>query len=788
MKITLLTLSILLACGLAQAATFTVTSTADAGAGTFRQAVIDANASAGIDDIVFSSGTDGFPILVTTGPCVVTESVNITGNGISNTVITGSGLSRILEITTDGVRLWVEDLSITNAVNSAVFVNAASGANFTNCVFALNNAGAGNGGAIQFIGTSSADTCRLMYCTLDLNGANNGAGIALESGRLFIYNSTISNNTATGQGGGLWANGGFCHAKNSTFSDNSADMGGGIYDDLLGLGSYFVNCTVANNNGTSEGGGIHSGGTTSVSQFSVYNCIFGDNISASGADMHLYGAFFGSFQFNIVESCVNVTGLCPVWFSTADPLLDPAGLVDNGGVTLTIALMPGSPAVDNGDSPFTVYLDQIDQLRCPNVDIGAFESNPGTNTTSAFPVSTCTDYTVPSGDETYTVSAVVMDTIPNSGGCDSIMTITMTINPAETSTFSANACASYTVPSGDETYTVAGTYMDTIPAFDGCDSIMTINLSIDNTSSSYSDIGCPTYTVPSGDETYGVPGVYNDTIPNAAGCDSIMTITVAIGASSTNSFSVFDCATYTVPSGDETYTSSGVFNDTIPNASGCDSVMTITVDIGNSTSTLTLTECKTYTTPSGNETFTIAGIYNTMDTIPNAAGCDSIITINLTLNVVNFGMNLAGGVYTSFATGAVYQWIDCATMTDIPGETNQSFTPTVNGDYAVVVTENGCTDTSACIEILDVGIDENDFSSLTKLYPNPSGGEFSIILPAKYEKIELKIYNSIGELIVEKTYSDIQQIGQNLQSEPGFYLIELRTPDNQVARLNIVLE
>ncbi|MDF3028033.1 MAG: hypothetical protein K0S23_2340 [Fluviicola sp.] len=131
---------------------------------------------------------------------------------------------------------------------------------------------------------------------------------------------------------------------------------------------------------------------------------------------------------------------------------------------------------------------QIDEIRASSIWADVTPSGAvSCNTTNTINVSACQSYEVPSGDETYVTSGTYMDTIPNAANCDSIITINLTIKNNTTATISPVACGSYTVPSGDETYMISGTYMDTIPNMAGCDSILTINLTISGSITYYQD-------------------------------------------------------------------------------------------------------------------------------------------------------------------------------------------------------------------------------------------------------------------------------------------------------------
>ncbi|MEO8150724.1 MAG: T9SS type A sorting domain-containing protein [Bacteroidia bacterium] len=343
---------------------------------------------------------------------------------------------------------------------------------------------------------------------------------------------------------------------------------------------------------------------------------------------------------------------------------------------------------------------------------------------SSIIIKQCYSYTSPSGNYTWTTSGTYNDTISNVAGCDSIITVNLKIFQDSYSTITVADCYSYTSPSGSYTWTSNGIYVDTIPNAKGCDSIITILLTI-NTSSfgSVSQAACSYYTSSSGNYTWSTSGIYQDTIPNAIGCDSIITINLTINHDAYFATTITACNSYTSPSGNYTWTSSGVYLDTIPNATGCDSIVTVILTLDKSYSTITIAACNNYTSPSGNYTYTSSGNYQ--DIIPNAVGCDSVITINLTINTVDTSVTANAPYLSSNVAGAAYQWMYCDSGL-IAGATNQSYNATANGSYAVIVFQNGCVDTSSCYPVLNVGIDENESQSAIKVYPDPAKNTITI--------------------------------------------------------------
>lgn len=174
---------------------------------------------------------------------------------------------------------------------------------------------------------------------------------------------------------------------------------------------------------------------------------------------------------------------------------------------------------------------------------------------------------------------------------------------------------------------------------------------------------------------------------------------------SASSLTTTVCDSYTAPSG-SIYTTSGNYVDVIPNAAGCDSTISIALTVNNSaTSSDVITACGSYTWIDGN---TYTADNNTATFLSSTvAGCDSTIQLNLyILALPDNSVSQNGTTLTADQVGATYQWIDCDNNTAIAGETGQTYTPLLTGNYAVEVTLNACTSTSSCFLVDYTGVDE----------------------------------------------------------------------------------
>jgi len=199
-----------------------------------------------------------------------------------------------------------------------------------------------------------------------------------------------------------------------------------------------------------------------------------------------------------------------------------------------------------------------------------------------------------------------------------------------------------------------------------------------------------------------------------------------------------------------------------------------------------VTECDNYIWIDGN--IYTANNTTATYTLTNAVGCDSVITLNLTITPYpNNNTNQSGAQLIANQQGATYQWLDCNNNNAIiSGETNQFYNFTTNGSYAVVVTFNNCTDTSNCKTVNVIGIKEDNRSSKLFIHPNPTR-EKLLITFEEFTTGVLSIKNYLGQIIKQEEFNSTKQLDISLDGPSGIYFLQLEV-DGQVITKKIVKE
>lgn len=389
-------------------------------------------------------------------------------------------------------------------------------------------------------------------------------------------------------------------------------------------------------------------------------------------------------------------------------------------------------------------------------------------------VNSCSSYTWPTNGQTYSTSGNYTANLSTVNGCDSTITLSLTIANVASSTETATSCSSYYWATNGTTYTNSGQYVEILTGQGGCDSTVTLNLTITQPSSATETAAaCGSYYWTTNGTTYTNSGQYMTTLTNSNGCDSVVTLDLTITqASAPVTTTVNACDSYTWNANNTTYTTSGTYSETLVNAAGCDSLVTLDLTLNFAySSTETLTTCDSYIWGANGQTYTNSGNYQVVYT--TSAGCDSTLNLNLTIETVTASVNMVDEVTLSAAGSAgTYQWINCDNNVGIAGATNQVFAPASNGTYAVVITSGNCADTSNCVTIDKIGLDEFEAVSIT-VFPNPNDGHFSVSFGTEVQKASMQCYDAIGQLIDEKHMESGQQMDWVLDVPPGVYFLRV---------------
>ncbi|MDQ3048325.1 MAG: T9SS type A sorting domain-containing protein, partial [Bacteroidota bacterium] len=370
----------------------------------------------------------------------------------------------------------------------------------------------------------------------------------------------------------------------------------------------------------------------------------------------------------------------------------------------------------------------------------------------------------------------------------------------ETSDVTVSATGGTGTLTGTGVFTVsAGTYTYTVTDANGCSATTTITISEPALIASTSTPTiCAGDSIMVGTSIYSTSGSYMNTLTAANGCDSIVTTNLTVSPAITNSQTITICSGNSITVGSSVYNATGTYSDILTAMNGCDSTVTTNLTVSPAiTSTQSFTICAGNAVTVGTSVYNATGTYT--DMLTTSAGCDSTVTTNLTVNplpavsmsafnpnTVCFqtpGVPLNGGS----PAGGVYSG---------PGVLPGMFNPSLAGVGPQTITytitdANSCSNSdSEMITVLDcTGIEEALSAENATVYPNPSTGNFNIHILNVTGKMVISISDAQGK----EVYSSLEKLtgdfNKNINLDgfaKGMYAIKLSTENNVIIKKVII--
>lgn len=715
----------------------TVTNTNQSGPGSLFYSVANAIDK---DTITFVLPYPNTIFVDSSGEFYISKKITILGPGAGNLAIDGAGLQKIFTVAADSVT--ISDLTIQNgyfyqyAGGISILPNARLTLN--NCVVKGNKSQTGEGGGIS----NNQGNVILNNCIISGNTTNlkPGGGINSVGGSLTLSACFVTNNSSNFTAG-IYCITGDILITNSTISGNiSVNEVGGI--NLINATATINDCMITQNTGTT--GGIELSGTVLTIENSTVSSNTGNAYSGG-----IYNADASSLTLK----------KCKVLNNFNNGNLFGGGIGNASSLTIEESTIAGNTSSGNGGGilSFDAYL---------SISKSTISGNNALNSLGGGVYfkkgSFVLENSTISGNSAATGGAIYLV------GKNPITMLTMT---------NCTVANNNTGESG----TSDGLFLD---ASDKEVNFSTVNSIFANTNRNITLLGTSYFT------SYGY---------NISSDSTMLSFLKQTGDMNNTDPKLNALANNGGPT--ETHSlkceSPAINAGTSINTPTMDQIGTSRVgntDIGayefkfastNPTySTTNLSKCASLYTWNNN-TYNVSGSYTV--TIPNAAGCDSIMTLNLILNTPPvLTTTLNNFTITADEANATYQWINCSNNQAINGETNQSFTATANGSYAVVVNNGLCSDTSNCVQVVvtDINSQLKDSNADVKIWPNPSNGEFN--LSSKEDILSIEIYDVFGkkiDVIQKKNNLNVVDLSKEAK---GIYYIAINTTKGRLYKKVIV--
>jgi len=392
-----------------------------------------------------------------------------------------------------------------------------------------------------------------------------------------------------------------------------------------------------------------------------------------------------------------------------------------------------------------------------------------------------------SGMNAYHYRCVVTSTCP----IKSIQSDTaiLTVNPVYSFTENHTICSGDTFHWQGNDYTIANTYTANYTSINGCDSVYTLNLTVSPVFAfpeNHSICNGDTYHWQGND--YAAANTYTANYISINGCDSVYTLNLTVNPvyAFIENHSICNGDTYHWQGND--YTTANTYTANYTSINGCDSIYTLNLTVNPVyafTENHSICNGDTYHWQ-GNDYIT-ANTYTANYTSINS--CDSVYTLNLSVNTVDTSLIVSDPTITSNASGATFQWLDCDNaFAIIPAAISQSFTALANGNYAVAITQGTCADTSSCVQIISIGIASIPTEEIS-IFPNPAHNKLTITSSTPQKQTLITIFNMQGQLVkqIPNPQSSVPiEIDVSALSK-GIYLVRIQS-ENGVVNKKLVIQ
>jgi hypothetical protein len=513
-----------------------------------------------------------------------------------------------------------------------------------------------------------------------------------------------------------------------------------------------------------------------------------------------------TLSVDIISACDSLTWLDGnTYFTTnntaKDTLTNAVGC--DSIITLNLTINNSTTAIDNlascdsltwidGNTYFTTNNTATHTI--PNTvgcdSIITLNLTINNSTTAIDSINACDSITWIDGNTYFTTNNTATHTIPNTIGCDSIITLNLTINSSNTGMDNIAACDSLTWIDGNTYFTANNTATHIIANTNGCDSIITLNLTISASPIAIDNLAaCDSLTWIDGNTYFTNNNTATHNIPSTIGCDSIITLNLTINISPTAIDSANTCDSFTWIDGNTYFTTNNTATHNIPNTIGCDSIIILNLTINNSTTAIdSITTCDSLTWIDGNTYYTTNNTVK--DTLINAAGCDSIVTLNLIIYetpMVTIGVfgtdtvcindspiflpnaNPTGGSYSG--NGVVGNMFD-------PAQAGIGFHMVYFsfGDSLVCL---GADSTQITVESCGVGINENSSIGQVNIYPNPANDVINVSMNNGGQAVNFTLLSIDSKVVYQLNNVTDKTVAIDIsKNSKGIYFLRIATNDN----------